>query len=197
MAEQVARHAWTTPYRWSQNLISDLGAVTCGNYPLESDRYICSPLHTVMNTSFIVQGLFIAGGALLLRRLFLSGQLAMTAYALPVVAGLSLSVVGFVPEDVGSPLHGIAAAIHLMSGNLALILFGLCVSRENAPSLAGKGSLVMGAVGLVAILLLGSHHYLGIGPGAMERIGGYPLPLFLTGLGIYLLSSDTAGKAYR
>ena len=121
VAEQVARYAWTTPYSWSQNLISDLGAVTCGNHPVGSERNsICSPLHAVMNTSFMLQGLLICGGAFLLRQTFLRGRLTISANTLLLIAGSSLTVVGLVPEDVGSPLHGIAAAIHLLCANLAM-----------------------------------------------------------------------------
>ena len=75
-----------------------------------------------------------------------------------------------------------------------MILLGLSLLQENLPRLVGAISLVMGTVGLMAILLFAFHQYLGIGPGAMERIGGYPLPLFLTGVGIYLLARGTAGK---
>ena len=193
VAEQVARYAWTTPYSWSYNLISDLGAVTCSNHPRGSDGYVCSPLHTIMNTSFIVQGVLICAGAFLLRQTFPRERRALIGITLLLIAGLSLTVVGFVPEDVGSPLHGIAAAVHLLCGNVTMILLGLSLLRENAP-LAGRVSLVMGAVGLLAILLFAAHHYLGIGPGAMERIGGYPLPLWLTGMGIYLLTRQPAEK---
>ena len=178
-------------------MISDLGAITCGYHPVGSNHYICSPQHGVMNGSFIVQGVLIGGGAFLLRRAFPSGRLSRIANALLLFAGASLTVVGFVPEDAGSSLHGIAAVIHLLSGNLGMLLLGISLLKQETPkrpalNRVGWVSLVMGVVGLTAIILLGFRHDFGIGPGAMERIGGYPLPLWLTSMGIYLLATGEA-----
>jgi hypothetical membrane protein len=59
--------AWRTPYSWMVNPLSDLGAVHCqrtgSGAPLP--RYVCSPLHGVVNASVIVLGVLLAGGVLL------------------------------------------------------------------------------------------------------------------------------------
>ena len=67
IAQLVAQAAWRTPYSWMVNPLSDLGAVHCqrtgSGYPLP--RYVCSPLHGVVNTSVIALGILLAGGVLL------------------------------------------------------------------------------------------------------------------------------------
>jgi hypothetical membrane protein len=67
IAQLVAQAAWRIPYSWMVNPLSDLGAVHCqrmgSGYPLP--RYVCSPLHGVVNASVIVLGVLLAGGMLL------------------------------------------------------------------------------------------------------------------------------------
>ena len=56
VAEAAVIAAWSgpEPYSRTTGFISDLGAVSCGIY---EDRAVCSPLHLLMNASFVVQGL--------------------------------------------------------------------------------------------------------------------------------------------
>jgi hypothetical membrane protein len=67
IAQLVAQAAWRSPYSWTVNPLSDLGAVHCqrtdSGYLLP--RYVCSPLHGVVNASVIVLGVLLAGGVLL------------------------------------------------------------------------------------------------------------------------------------
>ncbi len=75
----VVAHAWTNHYSLSRNTISDLGNTVCGVY---SGRFVCSPLHSWMNASFVVLGL-----ALDIPRAFryytiLSGLIALIALLL-------------------------------------------------------------------------------------------------------------------
>src|SRR5882724_1557857 len=59
----VVAMAWSVPYSLSQNTISDLGNTACGQY---GDRHVCSPLHPLMNGSFMIFGVtMIAGSALI------------------------------------------------------------------------------------------------------------------------------------
>ena len=60
------------PYSRLQNYISDLGSVHCSTLSTgfhTAARTVCSPLHAVMNTSFIVEGALISAGALFMRKL--------------------------------------------------------------------------------------------------------------------------------
>ena len=60
-AHVIAQRAWPTPYSWTTNYISDLGAVTCA----PGSSGVCSPLHAVMNTAFLLQGALLIGGTVL------------------------------------------------------------------------------------------------------------------------------------
>ena len=52
---------WPRPYNISRNTISDLGNTACGTW---KGRYVCSPLHDLMNGSFIALGITMLLGAL-------------------------------------------------------------------------------------------------------------------------------------
>ena len=74
VAETAVIGGWAgpQPYDRRTGFISDLGAVHCGIY---DGRNVCSPLHWLMNVSFVVQGLGMLLGALLLS----SGLLCVAA----------------------------------------------------------------------------------------------------------------------
>ena len=65
VAEAAVIEAWAgpEPYSRATGFISDLGAISCGIY---EDRAVCSPLHLLMNASFVVQGLALILGAVFL-----------------------------------------------------------------------------------------------------------------------------------
>ena len=98
----------------SMNWISDLGVAN-------------SPLHWVMNGSFVLQGVLISVGAILMRRMFPAKWGYQVALLLFLVSGLGVLVVGLVPEDRNGQVHQVAALVHLGVGNLAMILIGLAM----------------------------------------------------------------------
>ncbi len=114
VAEQIARLRWPGQYSMSMNWISDLGAAN-------------SPLHWVMNGSFVLQGVLISVGAILMRRLFPAKWGYRIALLLFLVSGVGVLVVGLVPEDRNAQVHQLAALAHLVAGNLAMILIGLAM----------------------------------------------------------------------
>ena len=65
VAEAAVIGAWAgqEPYSRRTGYISDLGAVGCGVF---DGRDVCSPAHVLMNASFVVQGIGMMVGALLL-----------------------------------------------------------------------------------------------------------------------------------
>ena len=170
VCEQIARFGWTTPYSFSHNYISDLGAVTCADRPPGSGHFVCSPWHPVMNASFFVQGLLISGGA------WLAGEpFSKLGRGLLVASGLGLCLVALAPEDVNTQVHFTGAAVHLTCGGLGMALLG------------NRVSLAVGLFALIALLLLATGHIGPFGHGGMERLGGYPLPLYLCATGVRLL----------
>jgi hypothetical membrane protein len=163
LAEQVVRRAWTIPYSFATNYVSDLGATGCS-------ALVCSPWHTLMNASFVLQGILIAGGAVLTwKRWNLLGRVGM---ALLVVCGLGVLVVGFVPEDGNAGLHRLGAALHFLGGGLGLITVGFTLRRS------GFGLISM-AIGLAVVwvtLVLGQGDSVWVrqfGVGAVERVAAY------------------------
>src|SRR5690348_5311634 len=63
LVQVVVASVWNVSYSWRLNAISDLGAIGCGQF---DDRYVCSPLHGLMNISLILLGLTMAVGSVLM-----------------------------------------------------------------------------------------------------------------------------------
>jgi len=168
VAEQIARMRWPGHYSMSMNWISDLGAAN-------------SPLHWVMNGSFVVQGVLISVGAILMRRLFPAKASYRVALLLFLVSGVGVLVVGLVPEDSDAQVHRLAALVHLLAGNLAMTLMGLAmVAGAARVRFRGVITLLAGLLGLTALALLGLGEK---DVGTFERLAAYPLTLWLTWTG--------------
>ncbi len=195
-AEAAVIGAWVGPVPYSRmtGLISDLGAWHCGIY---DGRDVCSPLNWLMNASFVVQGLGMLLGALLLS----SGLLCVAARAgilvaparwkpwlaavavrlLTAAAGAGTMVVGLVPEDAGSWIHFAGAVAYFLAGALALLVLGFLWLRQTtwAWFLLGCGvvsvaALITGAVTSLDVPL----------PGLLERLMAYPVTLGMAAAGL-------------
>jgi hypothetical membrane protein len=152
----VVASSWTTPYRVRDNLISDLGAVTCAK--------ACSPDHAVMNATFVGVGAATAVGALLLARES-ARTVARWGYGLVAASGVATIVVGFVPLDTVPVLHASAAQVH----------FGLQVAGMIALAVDYRGSLRWWTVACTAVSVVGGITFVapghwGIGAGYSERL---------------------------
>jgi hypothetical membrane protein len=168
VAEQIARLGWPGQYSMTGNWISDLGAAN-------------SPRHWIMNGSFIVQGVLISVGAILMRRLFPAKGSYRVALLLFLISGVGVLVVGLVPEDSDAQVHRVAALVHLLAGNLAMILIGLAmVAGAARVRFRGVITLLAGLLGLTALVLLGLGEK---NVGTFERLAAYPLTLWLTWTG--------------
>jgi hypothetical membrane protein len=191
VGEQIARLGWTGHYSMARNYISDLGAVRCGGSPA------CSSLHWVMNGSFVLQGLLIVFGAVLLRGFFPARPVYRIALILFGIAGVGVLEVGLVPQDVDLRLHLLGAIANFLGGNLAMILLGLVMIRrsvcEALPSrFRSWTTFALGSIGLLATVALAfrdtpSWVTLAWNPGTVERLAAYPLPLWLTWTGFLIL----------
>ena len=187
-AEAIAAAGFRGEYSVRLNFISDLGAVRC------VDGAACSPLHPLMNASFVLQGALIFAGAVLVWPLFPRG-LARLALGLVAASGLGVTIVGLAPEDAAPSWHYFGAAEHLLLSNASAALVGAALLRDGkAPRVVGLLSLGMGLLGLAGLVGLASGFDFGLGAGAVERIAAYPFPLWLAGMGIWLL---TAGGKRR
>jgi hypothetical membrane protein len=176
IAELVAQSAWPTSYSWATNAISDLGAVHCAGTGTANPppRYVCSPLHTVMNTSIITLGVLLAAGAVLTGPAWGRGAVSRTARVLLVAAGAGLVLAGLNPEDVNLNLHVLAAFLIMGVGNIGFVLAGL-TRRESQIGRLRALTLPLSAVAVAATWLMFSHHTPVLGYGGMERAAAYPL----------------------
>src|SRR5580704_160043 len=65
VGQVIAASAWKGPPAYSvlNDAISDLGVTACGTVSIAgTPGYYCSPLHDVMNASFVLTGVFITLG---------------------------------------------------------------------------------------------------------------------------------------
>lgn len=172
--------AWPVPYNWAQNAISDLGNTVCGMY---GTRYVCSPQHDWMNASFIVLGLTMIAGSTLIYHEFHKSMASAAGFTFMAVAGFGTIVVGLFPENTIGVLHILGALLPFGLGNVALILFGLSLGLSRTLRLY---TVMSGVIALIALGLFVTHHYLGLGLGAMERITAYPQTVWLVIFGLYM-----------
>jgi hypothetical membrane protein len=177
----IAESAWKTPpYSWQLNAISDLGAITCGEF---DGRFVCSPFHALMNTSLIVLGLcMIIGSAIIYRQLGRS----RVGFTMMALAGFGAFLVGIFPEDTIYWAHLLGQDLAFVFGNIALIIFGFTWRLKPWHKWY---SIVSGSVALVALILFLTYNRFFLGLGGMERLVCYPLILWLFVTGTYLIFS--------
>jgi hypothetical membrane protein len=185
-AQAVVQAASARPYSLATNLISDLGNTACG-------PTVCSPLHGLMNATFIAVGVLHVAGALATQQAWPSGrQRTLNAAllwrrlgaALLVVAGIGLLQAGMAPENVDPAVHKTSALMGLASLNAGMLVLGLLtlplVRR------IGVAAIVAGTVGGLGLLLLLSSAP-GLPPGITERLADYPGAAMIVVLGALLL----------
>ena len=124
IGQAVAQAAWTTPYSLIDNRVSDLGNTACGR--TLANTYICSALHAVMNTTFVLTGVLTLIGLFLMRSIWPRRRLTTWGLILLGVAGLGTILVGLSPENVNVLFH-LIGALNIPAGNAAMILLGLAI----------------------------------------------------------------------
>jgi hypothetical membrane protein len=183
IVQVVAALAWTgAGFSWRRNTISDLANTQCG---LHGGRAVCSPLHPLMNLSFIVLGITMIEGALLLARRGAGNRLARAGFLCMAIAGVGTILVGIFTENDAGTLHGYGAALPFVFGNAGMIIIG--ASLRHAPRWLRLYTIYSGAVGLGALMLYVAHAYGVFGLGGMERIVAYPQSIWMIVYGAYLL----------
>ena len=183
MVQALVASAWTSRYSLLTNAISDLGNTTCGQY---SGRYVCSPEHGLMNASFIMLGITMATGSLLIYQEFKESVASLVGFSLMAVAGFGTLVVGLFPENTVPALHTLGATMPFLLGNIGLVVLGLSL---DLPKSLRIYTVISGVVSLIALIPFMAHQYLGLGFGGMERIVAYPQTIWLIVFGIYISHS--------
>jgi hypothetical membrane protein len=174
---------WRLPYSLKHNTISDLGNTACRTY---NDSFVCSPLHNLMNGSFVLLGLTMTVGSLLIQSSLTKTKRQKIGIRFMILAGIGTILVGLLPENTVASLHILGAALPFIFGNLAIILLGIELPLSKPLKYY---SIISGIVALLAVILFITHFYLGIGRGGMERIVAYPQSVWMIIIGFYLIYS--------
>lgn len=159
--------------------ISDLGASR------PPDSVIEQPSATIFNATMLVTGaLILSGTGLLARRVGRRGLTVALA-----LFGIGILGVGFFPGN-RVPWHGLFALLTFVSGGVSAL--------ASIRFLSGPFRYLSGLAGAIALLALASAILLGdanpllfLGLGGVERWVVYPILLWLTGFGGYLLGAGT------
>ncbi len=180
--------AWTMPYSWQQNTISDLGNTVCGSY---AARHVCSPLHTLMNASFIILGVTMVMGSILIYHEFKKSHSSAIGFSFMALAGVGTILVGLFPENSNRTLHVVGATLPFLLGNISLVILG---SALDIPKWLRYYTLIFGYLSLAAFILFTAHVYAGLGIGGMERLIVYPQTIWLIVFGMYISSNHMRNK---
>ena len=189
VAEAVTAAAWTDPsYSYATNFISDLGVPDCGTQ--FQGRAICSPLHPLMNASFIAQGILFALGVVLLSRLA-EGRTRRTLVALAGTHGVAFVLVGLFhgsPDgpDSGLVIHIAAAGVGILCANTVAILAG-ATRGLGLPMAYRRFSIAVGVLGIASEALV---NLSADTAGLFERGGVYSWLLWGLVTGVLLVVKD-------
>jgi hypothetical membrane protein len=198
-AEAITAAAWKSPsYSYADNWISDLGSATAGVF---QGRELDSPLHVVMNSGFIVQGLLFGIATVLLSRT-ISGRSTFTAVT-GVVTMIGYILVGTFHGSLQAqqngtlPLHFTGATLAIVGGNVLALVLGIHWRKTPETRLIGLVSIVVGAFGLVSVVALFLTFNAGLPSGAIERGSVYTIVIWQLAVAIALLRSRANSGAPR
>lgn len=180
LVQGVVAEAWAAPFSLAKNAISDLGNTACAPY---ADRYVCSPLHGLMNSSFVIMGVTIVLGSLLIPEEFRQNKLSRVGFHFMSLAGVGTVLVGLFPENSVSALHFLGAVLPFFFGNVALVIFSFSLGL---PPFFRYYTLASGVIALIAFILFVFDRYMGFGLGGMERLVAYPQTIWLIAFGAYI-----------
>jgi hypothetical membrane protein len=180
LTQIVVAASWKVHYSLAHNTISDLGNTSCGLY---GGRFVCSPLHGLMNASFITLGIFMATGSLLVYQEFKERIGTLVGFSFMAIAGIGTLLVGTFPENTINILHFTGALLPFFVGNVGIVILGFTL---DIPKPLRLYTLVSGFIALISLIFFVTHTYLGIGTGGMERLTAYPQTMWLIVFGIYI-----------
>ncbi|MWV48863.1 DUF998 domain-containing protein [Rathayibacter sp. VKM Ac-2803] len=198
-AEAIAASAFPG-YSYADNYISDLGVPEVGAF---EGRAIDSPLHSVMNAGFVAEGVLFLAAALMTVRAT-SGGRRRGFLGLAAAHSVGIVLVGLVHgsrqsvENGTSGLHVLDAALAIIGGNLAAMTAGVAVLRSRTRWAPGVVGIVLGAVGLLGLVLLrvdsGSTALDLLPDGVWERLAVYTVTAWQLTTGIVLLRSGHSSR---
>jgi hypothetical membrane protein len=192
VAETVAAAAWDNPpYSYADDFVSDLGVP--GPPVVFKGHLVHSPLALVLNLGWVVNGALVVLAVLLLVRPRGQGALARWQRRFVIVYAVGLLIAATFHEAPAwmFPFHALGATLVMAGGNIATFLTGRLGGRLGLPTWLSRTFMVLGAVGLIAFLVVQvdatvvDSNALPPGIGTLERVAAYPL----------LIAQLTAGMA--
>jgi hypothetical membrane protein len=174
-AQVAAAWVWNPPYSVVSNTISDLGRTT-------------SPRHVLMNAAFVLLGVVMALGSLLIYQEFRNATVvqqrgALLGFSIMALAGIGAVLVGLFPENRNHVAHLTGAALAIGGGIVAIFILGWVLEL---PMRLATFTRFWAPVAMVALVLFACHRDFGLGAGTMERIAGYPVTIWLIAFGLYM-----------
>ena len=176
VAAMVVVQFYYPGYSDTGNYISDLGSSM-------------SPWAWLFNDSIRLLGLAGLAGTILIRTAFSSKTTTHIGLGALLVANLGAIAVGTYPEGSSWPfagIHSVVSLVTFLGSGFALVFLALAMSRDTRWQGLRAYTFVSGGVTFVAIGLFASGHYLGIGPGGMERVVVAPILLWAIIAGLHL-----------
>ena len=141
----------------------------------------------LMNASFVLQGVLIAAGAVLLRPA-LGGLGGRMVPAFLTAAAVGVVLVGLFPLGSQDDLHQAGAGLHFVGGGLGLLALAYGVRPRS--EVLGTALALLGLLSsaMTVFFALGITTFLG--EGGTERASAYPIPigLALAGVALWALS---------
>ena len=169
-------------YSTAENMISDLGATEPPN------SIIIQPSATIFNSAMILCGLCIIFSAFYIHKTFDNKTVTLPL----LLFGTGALGVGIFPGNYGT-IHGLSALLTFVFGGIAAI-----ASYRVLTSPLNYLSVMLGSVALLDLLLffiLGQASPFAIfGIGGLERWIAYPIALWVTGFGGYLMGNSATNR---
>ena len=157
IAEGASAYAFSPPYSYAKNYISDLGVAACGT--TFDGRAICSPLHLLMDAGFILAALCFLAAAIVCAAT-LSGWWRFVFVALVATHAVGNSLVAIFPEASAAPaidaphLHLLGAALAIIGGNIAILSAAPLARALGLPAVNRYACVGLPILGLVAFYIL-------------------------------------------
>lgn len=191
VGQVVAQAAVTTEYSLVRNYVSDLGSVNCGELVLGPYRAeICSPLHVAMNAGFVVTGVAMVAGAVLLGPIWPPGRSRSWGLALVVLGGVGKVVAGLAPGDVLPLVHLGGGTLSGPAATVGILLLGWSARRPRRG--LSRFTTACGLVGVLGLAATAAAAQ-GVGTGmvgAAERVAAYPTIVWTIAVGGYVLCTQ-------
>jgi hypothetical membrane protein len=181
VAEAITASAWRDPrYSYARNYVSDLGVT--GPRETFLGHNILSPLATVMNAGFILNGLLVLAGVILILR-FGSRTRARALWILALLFAIGIALVGtfhgsLLSQNAGTlAFHFGGAPIAIICGNVIAVMAGLSFRDFGAGTWFRSVMITLGIVGILGlvaeILIIGGAQ--SFPAGIFERVAVYTI----------------------